>query len=214
MNPYFTSASIVFIVSNNNPSMFTSNYLVNKKIIPPDAQIESAVTIPQFSQITHAQGYGFEAAEKKVVLSRNYIGNDVKPLAEVTKDEIPDRLLEASLNLADDLADSRLESVGLNFRLFAEGKDLGSLTRNLPEGAEAMELVFAISKVPFHANYMFNLANRTQPPAKGILIDVNFDGQIEDRSSLFARAKEVTGLLNRRSDCFENMKGVLDVLNY
>ena len=212
MNSLLTNSSIVFIVGLSNPSMFSSHYLVSKGVISLDEQVHSSVTIPPLSQILYGQGYRFEAFENRVILSRDYSDSDAKSIDETMESNLPDKLLDSSLALLSDLKDLQLESVGINFRFFTEGANLDMFTHNLPKGAQIGALAFSLDFEPFRTNYTLNVGQRMNPPGDGILTDVNFDGQILNKSNVAVRSEQISELVTKRRQCYENAKEVLGVL--
>lgn len=131
MDAFLANTSIIFIVEVNNPVLFTSNYLVDIGVIPHDARIEGAVTVPVVSQIAYNDGYRFEASEGRIALFRDYppLTSDqsgrIFAVSDLTLDDSIDGLQELANNLVDPIKPFLLESVGINFRLFVMHSDLG-----------------------------------------------------------------------------------------
>lgn len=48
------------------------------------------------------------------------------------------------------------------------------------------------------------------PVLDGLLIDVNFNGQILDKADAFVRAEQIRSLIARRQEFFAIMKGTLN----
>ena len=219
MDSLLVNTSIIFIVGVNNPSLFTSNYLVDKGVIPRDAQIEGAVTLPVVSQIMYNRGHRFEAIEGRVSLNKDFPDVDSDSSAafsDAPELELTDDMERAAAILTSLVEPFQLESVGINFRVFVASSDLERFTTSLPKYAKAVGMQFSVPIDYFQANYTLNAVTtsgtESRPAVNGLLIDINFDGQIQDKSSVSMRTEQIKVLVSRRQEFFETMKGTLGEL--
>jgi hypothetical protein len=211
MSTDLINSTIVFVAESNNPAMFTSNFLVDLGVIPKGAPIVTSVTIPPFSQIVYGDGYKFEAIEQRIVLSRDYPPREVKKYQDLSADDLPDTLGQSAIDLLGSIGHLRLGAVGINFKLFTDVKVIGNFVERLPDNANPTMMAFVIPSPPFQTTFTFTEAQRTNPPAGGAIIDVNFHGATEESGSQ-ARVEAATLLVQKRSECFQRLGELLNDL--
>jgi hypothetical protein len=191
--------------------MFTSLYLLDEKVIPSSDEVVAQTTVPAFSNVFFGQGYKFEAVEHRISLEVNYPQNI--PLSSIEDGhEPPDYLQASALNLVKGLKYLQLVSVGINFTLVVENGNLQNLLNRFPQDAEVGRVDLMIPNAPFRINCSLISARREDPPSTGVLLELNFDGQVTDKTSMNTRQDQVTGLIMRRNECFQNTKELINVL--
>lgn len=115
------NTSIVLVGDNSEPGKLNAGFLIQNGIFPPALPITQSVTIPPISDINYADGYRFQAHERRTVFRHDY----APPVAfgDWTGDLIEDaaiRFLEVSPEL-------QLSALGVNMEVTVSGVTVAPL---------------------------------------------------------------------------------------
>lgn len=202
------NSSIVLVVENNAPQLFSPDFLKAKGVVPAAATTERSVTLPPISQAAFTGGLTFEAVEKRIKLELRY------PESQQVPDELGSDGLEAmSIALAREASLMRLESVGVNFRWVLEGADLQRFVVERFRAYRVDALNLSTDFPGFTRRYIaFATATLGSQLTgqQGLVLDFNYDGRVSADLSNDGRLEETEFKIGSRARCFEDARGFTD----
>jgi len=203
------NSSIVFVVENNSPGMYSKDYLMEKGVFPKDWEVEQSVNIPPLSHVVFSNGHVFQSNENRTKLELNY------PKAVDLKgtESPPDTLSDAAQVLARETSYLAHRAIGINFRVFIEDGSFKNLVDGLPQNSKPTEVDYVVEYEPFQVKMTLRGARRDKDDTHGIQIDANFHGEVNHHEDSENRLDEIESKLDLRTACLNRLKELINETN-
>ena len=196
--PSIENASVVFVVKNNAPSMFTHEFLIHNNVFKQRFEPVKSIALAPLSQIKYPGGYAFQATEGQLKIEIDYPSK--QQLAEIG--QIPDIITEAATRLYEVTSYMNYQAVGINFRAVSIGGGIDELVYldRLPNTASPKEIKYQMHYDAFVVMITLALGKRTSTGEDVLVADANYHLEIgsggqESRSEAFLSA------LRKRQKC-------------
>ena len=198
------NSSIVFVIRDNNPEMYTPDFFRDFQIFPEDYKIQPIVNIPPLSQIRFGRQYRLEAVENRLMLECNY-----SPPFEAEQQELPDMLVSVGKKLLEILRTQSFSAIGINFRFHSTGNDMTILNVELPESARLKKLAYQVDDDPFRVTVELEDAFEKDSQQAFVRSNLNFHGDVSTERPRPKRAELAAQYLSLREQCFAKGRELL-----
>ena len=170
--PSIENASVVFVVKNNAPGMFTHEFLIHNKVFKERFEPAKSISLGPVSQIKYPGGYTFQATEGLIKIEIDYPSR--QQLAEI--DQIPDIITEAATRLYEVTSYMNYQAIGINFRAVSTEGGIDELVYldRLPDTASPKEIKYQLRYDAFVVMITLALGQRTSTGEEVVVADANY----------------------------------------
>ena len=202
----FINASVVFLVKDNSPGMYTHDFLEHHEVIPKEYRRLEAVSLPILSQIKYPGGYVFEATEERTKIEIVY----PKEPSVASMKQHGDIIREIATTLVKQTAYLNYHALGINFRVRTKGTlDTLANLGALPETAEVTQIKFRVGFLDFTNTVTMSTGIHSVSGEEILVIDSNYHLPIEPDSKE-ERMQAIMAALGQRQQCLNNFIEIID----
>lgn len=196
--PSIENASVVFVVKNNTPSMFTHEFLIHNKVFKERFEPVKSISLAPLSQIKYPGGYTFEATGDRIKIEIDYPSK--QRLAEI--DQIPDIITEAATRLFEVTSYMNYQAIGINFRAASTEGGIDELVYldRLPDTASPKEIKYQLRYDAFEVMITLALGQRTSTGEGVVVADANYHLELGSRGQE-SRSEAFLSALRKRQKC-------------